>query len=94
MQLDDAAARRLDSEDLTPEPSLAATAGGMVLAIGDRVRMSALGQGRHPRYGDVEGVIVRKAAASAWRVKFDGRNALQTIHRDYLEKVPAEVARG
>lgn len=89
MRLDDTAARRLDFDDIMlPEPQAATMP--LALAIGDRVRMSALGQGRHPRYGDVEGVLIRKAAASAWRVKFDGRNALQTIHRDYLEKVPAD----
>ncbi|MGO4717434.1 hypothetical protein [Bradyrhizobium sp. 2TAF24] len=88
MQWDDAAARRLDFEDVTAPPRAAATL--PVLAIGDRVRMSALGQDRHPRYGDVEGVLIRKTAASAWRVKFDGRNALQTIHRDYLERVPTD----
>jgi len=89
MQLDDTAARRLDAEHHAPE-SYRALAKPQALAIGDRVRMSALGQGRHPRYGDVEGVLIRKTAASAWRVKFDGRNALQTIHRDYLERVPAD----
>lgn len=56
-------------------------------AAGDRVRMNELGRSRHPRYGERQAVVVRRAAASGWRVQFDGRNSLQTIHRDYLEKV-------
>jgi hypothetical protein len=57
------------------------------LALGDRVRMSALGRARHPRYGDLQGLIVGQGAPSSWRVKFDERKWIQAIHRDYLEKV-------
>ncbi|MDB5611852.1 MAG: hypothetical protein JWP25_8752 [Bradyrhizobium sp.] len=56
------------------------------LAPGDRVRMSAWGRARHPRYGDRQGLIVGQGSPSSWRVKFDGRRRIQTIHRDYLEK--------
>ncbi|SDT44729.1 hypothetical protein [Bradyrhizobium canariense] len=57
------------------------------LAPGDRVRMSAWGRARHPRYGDRQGLIVGQGSPSSWRVKFDGRRRIQAIHRDYLEKV-------
>jgi hypothetical protein len=57
------------------------------LALGDRVRMSALGRARHPRYGDLQGVIVGRGSPSSWRVKFDERKYVQAIHCDYLEKV-------
>jgi hypothetical protein len=56
---------------------------------GVRARMSALGRERHPKYGDRRGVIVSQGSPSSWRVKFDERNTLQAIHRDYLEPVPA-----
>src|ERR1700694_2306347 len=57
------------------------------LAPGDRVRMSAGGRARHPKYGDRQGLLVgRGSSPSSW-VKFDERRCIQTIHRDYLEKV-------
>lgn len=58
---------------------------------GARVRMSALGRERHPKYGDRRGVIVSQGSPSSWRVKFDERKTLQAIHRDYLEQVPASA---
>lgn len=57
------------------------------LAPGVRVRMSAFGLARHPKYGDRQGLIVARGSASSWRVKFDERRSIQTIHQDYLEKV-------
>ena len=81
---DDVAAERRTTADVpTPEQEF---------TTGDRVRMNELGRSRHPRYGERQAVVVRKAAASGWRVQFDDRNSLQTIHRDYLEKV--ETAAG
>jgi hypothetical protein len=62
------------------------------LALGDRVRMSALGRARHPKYGDLQGLIVGQGAPSSWRVKFDERKWIQAIHRDYLEKLPRSGA--
>lgn len=64
------------------------------LARGDRVRMSALGRARHPRYGDLQGVIVGRGFPSSWRVKFDERKCIQTLHRDYLEKEMARPGAG
>src|SRR6267143_6235216 len=58
-----------------------------LLARGDRVRMSALGRARHPRYGDLQGVVVGRGSPSSWRIKFDERKCVQAIHCDYLEKV-------
>jgi len=49
--------------------------------------MSAFGLARHPKYGDRQGLIVGRGSASSWRVKFDERKSIQTIHQDYLEKV-------
>jgi hypothetical protein len=57
------------------------------LAPGIRVRMSAFGLARHPKYGDRQGLIVGRGSASSWRVKFDDRKSIQTIHQDYLETV-------
>ncbi|ABE38794.1 hypothetical protein RPD_1557 [Rhodopseudomonas palustris BisB5] len=60
---------------------------GASLNIGDRVRMSALGRERHPRYGDRQGVIVGIASPSILRVKFDATKTTVSIHRGYLEHV-------
>src|SRR5712672_4028602 len=57
------------------------------LARGDRVRMNALGRARHPRYGDLQGVIVGRGSPSSWRIKFDERKCVQAIHQAYLERV-------
>src|SRR5712675_2815391 len=57
------------------------------LVLGDRVRMSALGRARHPRYGDLQGVIVGRGSPSSWRIKFDERKCVQAIHQAYLERV-------
>jgi hypothetical protein len=57
------------------------------LAPGDRVRMSALGRARHPRYGDLQGLIVGRGSPSSWRIKFDERKCVQAIHQAYLERV-------
>jgi hypothetical protein len=55
---------------------------------GDRVRMSAQGLARHPKYGEREGIVVaRGALPSSLRVKFDERKSIQALHRTYLEKV-------
>jgi hypothetical protein len=56
------------------------------LVLGDRVRMSALGRARHPRYGDLQGVIVGQGSPSSWRIKFDERKCVQALHQAYLEK--------
>jgi hypothetical protein len=57
------------------------------LVPGDRVRMSALGLARHPKYASHEGVVVGMVSASGVRVKFDERKQRQTIHHSYLMKV-------
>jgi hypothetical protein len=57
------------------------------LALGDRVQMSVLGRARHPRYGDLQGLVVGRGSPSSWRVKFDERKCIQAIHRAYLERV-------
>src|SRR5258708_29527309 len=63
------------------------------LAPGDRVRMNALGRARHPRYGDLQGLIVGRGSPSSWRIKFDERRCIQAIHQDYLERVVLSGAR-
>ena len=60
---------------------------GQSLAPGIRVRMSAFGLARHPKYGDRQGLIVARGSASSWRVKFDERKYVQALHQAYLEKV-------
>jgi len=57
------------------------------LVLGDRVRISALGRARHPRYSDLQGVIVGRGSPSSWRIKFDQRKCVQALHQAYLEKV-------
>jgi hypothetical protein len=57
------------------------------LALGDRVRMSVLGRARHPKHGDLQGLVVGRGSPSSWRVKFDERKCIQAIHRAYLERV-------
>jgi hypothetical protein len=64
------------------------------LALGVWVRMSAFGLARHPKYGDRQGLIVGRGSASSWRVKFDERRCIQTIHQDYLEKAVRSCAAG
>jgi hypothetical protein len=56
------------------------------LARGDRVQMSALGRARHPSYRDIQGLVVGQGSPNSWRIKFDERKHVQTIHSDYLEK--------
>jgi hypothetical protein len=41
------------------------------LVLGDRVRMSALGRSRHPKYGRREGLIVGQGSTSGRRVRFE-----------------------
>src|SRR6267142_6087103 len=65
----------------------AALGAKQALALGDRVRMSALGRARHPRYCDFHGLIVGRGSPSSWRVKFDERRYIQALHQAYLEKV-------
>ncbi|HEY0331639.1 MAG TPA: hypothetical protein VGC77_21380 [Rhodopseudomonas sp.] len=57
------------------------------VGVGARVRMSALGRQRHPRYGARQGVIVGRGGPSSWRVKFDDAKTVQSIHQAYLEVV-------
>jgi hypothetical protein len=57
------------------------------LVRGDRVRMSALGLARHPKYASHRGVVVGRVSANSLRVKFDERTQIQTIHHSYLVRV-------
>ncbi|WP_245407737.1 hypothetical protein [Rhodopseudomonas faecalis] len=60
----------------------------MLLTIGARVRMNALGRARHPRYGLREGTIVGCGSPSSRRVKFDDRKTVLSIYKGYLEVLP------
>lgn len=57
---------------------------------GDRVRMSALGLQRHPKFSGREGLVVGMGSPNSLRVKFDGLVTAQAIYRDYLVKVSAQ----
>lgn len=60
----------------------------MTFQPGHRVRMSSLGRTRHPRYAELEGMIVGPSTyPSSVRVKFDSRKQVETFHRAYLESV-------
>jgi hypothetical protein len=77
-------ARESGSADSAADAPLQAK---LSLVRGDRVQMSALGLARHPSYGDIQGLVVGQGSPSSWRIKFDERKHVQTIHGDYLEKV-------
>jgi hypothetical protein len=50
--------------------------------------MNPRGLSRHPKYQGRRGVIVGKGSPTSWRIKFDERASIQTIHQEYLEKAP------
>ena len=60
----------------------------LLLTIGARVRMNALGRARHPRYGLREGTIVGCGSPSSRRIKFDDRKTVLSIYKGYLEVLP------
>lgn len=62
----------------------------LLLTIGARVRMNALGRARHPRYGLREGTIVGCGSPSSRRIKFDDRKTVLSIYKGYLELVPTK----
>jgi hypothetical protein len=76
-----------ENDSTFPDETNASLQSEGLLALGDRVRMSALGRSRHPKYGGREGLIVGQGSTSGRRVRFDGLRSVQTIHIDYLEKV-------
>ena len=56
------------------------------LAVGDRVRMSALGASRCARLANKTGTIVGGSVyAHSVSVLFDGNRTRTTIHREYVE---------
>ncbi len=58
------------------------------IAIGLRVRMSALGAARCPRLADKEGIIVGEGRYSnSLRILFDGSKLPVSLHRDYIEQI-------
>jgi hypothetical protein len=59
-----------------------------LIAIGLRVRMSALGAARCPRLADKEGIIVGEGRYSnSPRILFDGSKLPVSLHRDYIEQI-------
>jgi hypothetical protein len=58
------------------------------IAMGERVRMSALGAARSPRLAKKEGTIVGGSRLnSSIRVLFDGSKSPMSLHRDYVEQL-------
>jgi len=58
------------------------------IAIGLRVRMSALGAARCPRLADKEGIIVGEGRYSnSLRILFDGSKLPVSLHRDYIDQI-------
>lgn len=55
--------------------------------------MSPFGLERHPKYGDRQGTIVGRGSPNSWRIKFDERSTVQSIHTDYLELATVPLAR-
>jgi hypothetical protein len=61
------------------------------VAIGVRFKMSALGAARSPRLAKKEGTIVGVSRInSSLRVLFDGSKSPISLHRGYVEQLPAE----
>ena len=62
------------------------------IAIGSRVRMSALGAERCPRIADKEGIIVGEGRYSnSLRILFDGSKLPVSLHRDYIEQITPDL---
>ena len=60
------------------------------ISKGSRVRMSKLGAVRCPRIADKHGIVVGGGYYNTViRVLFDNSRSPVSLHRDYLEKVPA-----
>jgi hypothetical protein len=58
------------------------------IAMGSRVRMSALGAARCPRIADKEGILVGEGRYSnSLRILFDGSKLPVSLHRDYIEQI-------
>jgi len=58
------------------------------IAIGLRVKMSALGAARCRRIADKEGIIVGEGRYSnSLRILFDGSKLPVSLHRDYIEQI-------
>ncbi|SHN82533.1 hypothetical protein [Bradyrhizobium erythrophlei] len=52
---------------------------------GARVRLSALGKERCPKFKTDTGVVLGRMGSSSIRVKFDGTKEPRTIHLSYVE---------
>jgi hypothetical protein len=62
------------------------------IAMGSRVRMSALGAERCPRIADKEGIIVGEGRYSnSLRILFDGSKLPVSLHRDYIEQITPDL---
>jgi hypothetical protein len=56
------------------------------LRVGQRIRMSALGMARFPRFAFKIGVVVALTEKrSTITVRFDGNRTKTSIHRNYIE---------
>jgi hypothetical protein len=63
----------------------------VLIVIGARFRMSALGAARSPRLAKKEGTIVGVSRLnSSIRVLFDGSKSPISLHRDYVEQLISE----
>ena len=61
------------------------------IAIGSRFKMSALGAARSPRLADKGGIIIGYGRVnSSIRVLFDGSKCPISLHRNYIEQIPAQ----
>jgi hypothetical protein len=59
---------------------------------GSRFKMSVLGAARCPRLSRKEGIIVGGGRHnSSIRVLFDGSKSPISLHRDYIEQIPADA---
>jgi hypothetical protein len=59
------------------------------IVIGERCKMSSLGDTRNPRLAGREGTVVGISRLnSSIRVLFDGRKTPMSLHKNYIEPIP------
>lgn len=71
-----------------PGPSKPGSQTDDLLQVGDRIRLSELGESRFPRAKKKSGTVIGFGySENGVRVRIDGRSQPMTLHRTYLVKV-------
>ena len=83
-----------DESRLIEEPRIADASSQTVdrrasIAIGERCKLTSLGDARNPRLAGRQGTVVGSGRLnSSVRVLFDGRKTPMSLHKNYIEPVP------